>query len=81
MMRLRWTRPALAHVREIGEHIRQGNLRAAHRVVLTIRERVPARTAMWARMNAFHVVVRLRSGAGGMPLRRRMFPTVSSDRE
>lgn len=26
-----------------------------------------------------HVVVRLCSGAGGMPLRRRMFPTVSSD--
>ena len=46
----------------------------------TVKKSVPARTALWARMNSFHVVVRLRSGAGGIPLRRRMFPTVSSDR-
>ncbi len=34
---------------------------------------------MCARMKLIQVVVRFRAEAGGIPLRRRMFPTVWSD--
>jgi toxin ParE1/3/4 len=40
MIRLRWARPAVAHLREIGEHIQRDNPRAASRVVQNIREQV-----------------------------------------
>ena len=39
-MRLRWTRPALAHLRAIAEYIEQENPRAARRVVRSIRDQV-----------------------------------------
>ena len=37
---------------------------------------VPARTAMCARMKSVHVVVRFLAGAGGMPWRCKILPTV-----
>src|ERR1700716_1835769 len=36
----------------------------------------PRNSARWVRMNAAHLIVRLRSGAGGRPWRRRTLPTV-----
>jgi hypothetical protein len=39
-------------------------------------EAVPAKTAMWAAMKSFQVVFWLRLGAGAIPERRRIFPTV-----
>lgn len=39
-MRVRWTRPALLHLREIAEYIEQENPPAARRVVQSIREQV-----------------------------------------
>ena len=36
----------------------------------------PARTAMWEAMKSFQVVFWLRLGAGWIPYRRRMLPTV-----
>ena len=39
-MRVRWTRPALLHLREIAEYIAQENPPAARRVVRSIREQV-----------------------------------------
>src|ERR1700724_4401219 len=41
-----------------------------------VKKSVPASSAKWIRMNADQVVVRLRSGAGGTPWRRKTFPTV-----
>jgi hypothetical protein len=41
-----------------------------------VKKSVPASTAMWLRMNSLQVVVRFLCGAGAMPWRRRMLPTV-----
>ena len=41
-----------------------------------VKKSVATKTSMCVRMNSFHVVVVLRSGAGAMPWRLRMLPTV-----
>src|ERR1700731_5398999 len=41
-----------------------------------VKKSVPASSARWIRMKAGHVVVRLRSGAGGSAWRGRILPTV-----
>jgi addiction module RelE/StbE family toxin len=40
--RVRWTRPALRHLREIAQYIERDNPRAARRVVTFIRQQVTA---------------------------------------
>jgi hypothetical protein len=42
----------------------------------TVKKSAPARTSLWTVIKSFHEVVWLRLGAGAMPWRRRMFPTV-----
>jgi hypothetical protein len=41
-----------------------------------VKKSVAIRMSMWVRRNSFQVVVFLRSGAGGIRWRFRMFPTV-----
>ena len=41
-----------------------------------VKKSVATSTSMCVRMHSFHVVVFLRSGAGGMPWRFKMLPTV-----
>jgi hypothetical protein len=43
-----------------------------------VKKSVAMRTSMWIRMNSLQVVVVLRAGAGGIPWRLRMVPTVWS---
>ncbi len=42
----------------------------------TVKKSIPVRTAICAAIKSFQVVVWLRFGAGAIPCRRRMFPTV-----